>query len=73
MRLRWFPTLRTCVLVLSAYQTWMGPLLYPEVERRHPELLRRFIFPTGNIMSPETAQFPSQTVVPCLRKPLIMR
>jgi CheY-like chemotaxis protein len=49
-----------------------GPALYREVGRRHPGLLRRFIFLTGDIMSPETSQFLSQTSLPCLSKPFTM-
>ncbi len=49
-----------------------GPALYREVERRHPTLLRRFIFLTGDIMSPETSQFLLQTAVPCLSKPFTL-
>jgi CheY-like chemotaxis protein len=49
-----------------------GPTLYREVERRHPDLLRRFIFLTGDVMSPETTQFLSQTGVPCLSKPFTL-
>ena len=49
-----------------------GPALYREVERRHPDLLRRFIFLTGDIMSPETSQFLGRTAVPCLSKPFTL-
>ena len=49
-----------------------GPALYREVERRHPDLLPLFIFLTGDIMSPETAQFLAQTTVPCLSKPFTL-
>jgi DNA-binding NtrC family response regulator len=49
-----------------------GPALYREVERRHPDLLQRFIFLTGDIMSPETSQFLAQTGVPCLSKPFTL-
>jgi DNA-binding NtrC family response regulator len=49
-----------------------GPTLYHEVERRHPDLLPRFIFLTGDIMSPETSQFLSETTVPCLSKPFTL-
>jgi CheY-like chemotaxis protein len=49
-----------------------GPALYREVERRHPNLLQRFIFLTGDIMSPETSQFLAQTAVPCLSKPFTL-
>jgi DNA-binding NtrC family response regulator len=49
-----------------------GPALYREVERRRPDLLQRFIFLTGDIMSPETSQFLAQTAVPCLSKPFTL-
>jgi DNA-binding NtrC family response regulator len=49
-----------------------GPALYREVERRHPALVRQFIFLTGDIMSPETLQFLAQTAVPCLSKPFTL-
>jgi DNA-binding NtrC family response regulator len=49
-----------------------GPALYREVERRHPDLLPLFIFLTGDIMSPETAQFLAQSAVPCLSKPFTL-
>lgn len=49
-----------------------GPTLYREVERRHPDLARQFIFLTGDIMSPETLQFLAQTAVPCLSKPFTL-
>ena len=49
-----------------------GPALYREVERRHADLLQRFIFLTGDIMSPETSQFLTQTAVPCLSKPFTL-
>jgi CheY-like chemotaxis protein len=49
-----------------------GPALFREVERRYPNLLRRFIFLTGDVMSPETSQFLMQTAVPCLNKPFTL-
>jgi DNA-binding NtrC family response regulator len=49
-----------------------GPALYREVECRYPDLLRRFIFLTGDVMSPETSQFLLQTAVPCLSKPFTL-
>jgi DNA-binding NtrC family response regulator len=49
-----------------------GPALYREVERRHPDLVRQFIFLTGDIMSPETIQFLAHTAVPCLSKPFTL-
>jgi DNA-binding NtrC family response regulator len=49
-----------------------GPALYREVERCYPNLLQRFIFLTGDIMSPETSHFLAQTGVPCLSKPFTL-
>jgi DNA-binding NtrC family response regulator len=49
-----------------------GPALYREVERRHADLLHRFIFLTGDIMSQETGHFLTQTAVPCLSKPFTL-
>jgi CheY-like chemotaxis protein len=49
-----------------------GPALYHAVKRRYPDLLRQFIFLTGDIMSPETSQFLAQTAVPCLSKPFTL-
>jgi CheY-like chemotaxis protein len=49
-----------------------GPTLYREIELRHPQLLRRFIFLTGDIMSPEISQFLEQIGVPYLRKPFTL-
>jgi DNA-binding NtrC family response regulator len=49
-----------------------GPALYREVERLHPDQLGRFIFLTGDVMSPETSQFLLQTAVPCLSKPFTL-
>ncbi len=46
-----------------------GPGLYRELERRHPDLVRRVIFLTGDTLSPETTRFLEQTRAPSLRKP----
>ena len=46
-----------------------GPGLYREVERRRPELCCRFIFLTGDTLSPEAQEFLEQTSVPSLAKP----
>jgi CheY-like chemotaxis protein len=50
-----------------------GPTLYREIELRHPRLMRRFIFLTGDIISPEIAQFLEHTGVPYLRKPFTLK
>jgi DNA-binding NtrC family response regulator len=49
-----------------------GPALYREIKRRRPDLVRQFIFLTGDIMSPETLQFLAETAVPCLSKPFTL-
>jgi PAS domain S-box-containing protein len=46
-----------------------GPGLYREVERRHPALLSRFIFITGDTLNAETRGFLEQVTVPSLHKP----
>ena len=46
-----------------------GPGMYREVSRRHPELGARFIFLTGDRLSPETREFLEQTKAPNLSKP----
>jgi CheY-like chemotaxis protein len=49
-----------------------GPTLYRTIEVRHPHLLRRFIFLTGDLISPEISQFLEHTGVPYLRKPFTL-
>jgi signal transduction histidine kinase len=49
-----------------------GPGLYRELERHHPELVRRFISITGDTLSPETREFLEQTEAPSLSKPFVM-
>ena len=46
-----------------------GPGLYREVARRHPELRQRFVFLTGDLLSPETLEFLEEARVPYLHKP----
>ncbi|MBI4608537.1 MAG: response regulator [Candidatus Rokubacteria bacterium] len=46
-----------------------GAGLYREVEGRHPELLRRFVFLTGDTLTPETRRFLERVAAPCLTKP----
>ncbi len=46
-----------------------GPGLYREVERRHPALVRRVIFLTGDLLSPELREFVERARVPTLAKP----
>ncbi len=46
-----------------------GPGLYRELERQHPDLVRRFVFLTGDTLSPETREFLDRTGIPSLTKP----
>ena len=46
-----------------------GPGLYREVERRHPALLGRFVFLTGDTLDARLAEFLTQTDVPTVKKP----
>ncbi len=46
-----------------------GPGLYREVERRHPGLHQRFIFLTGDTLSPDTRAFLGRIGPSCLSKP----
>jgi len=46
-----------------------GPGLYRELERRDPRLCRRFIFLTGDTLSPAITQFLEATGTPSLSKP----
>jgi CheY-like chemotaxis protein len=46
-----------------------GPGLYRALERRLPELCRRFVLMTGDVLSAEIQTFLEQTGVPGLSKP----
>ena len=46
-----------------------GPAFYQALEERHPELVGRVVFMTGNILTEDTADFFAATGSPCLRKP----
>jgi two-component system NtrC family sensor kinase len=46
-----------------------GPGLYRALAQRYPHLLQRFIFLTGDTLSPETLDFMAQHGVPRLTKP----
>ncbi len=46
-----------------------GPGLYRALEQQYPALCRRFLFLTGDTLSPETLAFFEQTEVPRLIKP----
>ncbi|MDP2627991.1 MAG: response regulator [Candidatus Rokubacteria bacterium] len=49
-----------------------GQGLYREIERRHPRLLSRLVFVTGNALSGESAEFFERTGARYLRKPFVM-
>jgi signal transduction histidine kinase len=49
-----------------------GPRLYTQLERYHPELLRRIAFLTGDTLSPETSEFLERTRVPTIAKPFTL-
>jgi two-component system NtrC family sensor kinase len=46
-----------------------GPGFYRELEQRHPHLVSRVIFLTGDVMSPESEAFFAQVNCPRLEKP----
>jgi two-component system NtrC family sensor kinase len=46
-----------------------GPELYERLSATHPHLLSRFLFITGDMLSPEIVDFFQQTDVPYLTKP----
>jgi PAS domain S-box-containing protein len=49
-----------------------GPGLYEQVEKRHPQLVGRFVFLTGDSLSAETSGFLQSTGSPSLEKPFRM-
>ena len=49
-----------------------GPRLYTQLERQHPELLRRVAFLTGDTLSAETREFLERTRVPTMAKPFTL-
>ena len=46
-----------------------GPGLYREISERHPALLSRLVYITGDTLSPDVEAFLSRTAVTCLTKP----
>jgi DNA-binding NtrC family response regulator len=46
-----------------------GPGLYREVTRRHPDMVRRMIFVTGDTLGPESAEFLRRSAAPTFGKP----
>ncbi|MBI4560438.1 MAG: response regulator, partial [Candidatus Rokubacteria bacterium] len=61
-------------LILSDIKMpWLdGPGLYRALEHHRPELRQRFIFLTGDTLSPETTAFLEQSGVPSLSKPFTL-
>jgi signal transduction histidine kinase len=49
-----------------------GPRLYTQLERHHPELLRRVAFLTGDTLSAETREFLERTRVATMAKPFTL-
>jgi DNA-binding NtrC family response regulator/nitrogen-specific signal transduction histidine kinase len=49
-----------------------GPGLYREISARHPALLSRLIYITGDTLSPDVEAFLSRTSVTCLTKPFAL-
>jgi signal transduction histidine kinase len=49
-----------------------GPRFYTQLERRHPEFLRRVAFLTGDSLSAETTGFLERTRVPTMAKPFTL-
>jgi CheY-like chemotaxis protein len=49
-----------------------GPRLYTQLERHHPELLRRVAFLTGDTLSAATREFLERTRVPAMAKPFTL-
>jgi PAS domain S-box-containing protein len=50
-----------------------GPGLYRELQERHPHLLERIVFVTGDILGRETAAFLERTRAPHLTKPFDLK
>jgi CheY-like chemotaxis protein len=46
-----------------------GPAFYHQLGLTSPELTRRIVFVTGDVVSPETRRFLDETCVPYLEKP----
>ncbi|PYM91568.1 MAG: hypothetical protein DME04_18335 [Candidatus Rokuibacteriota bacterium] len=49
-----------------------GPGLHAEVARRHPHLMRRMVFVTGDTLGPESAEFLRRTEVATFGKPFVL-
>ena len=48
-----------------------GPGLYREVARRHPQLLKRMVFVTGDTLGPESTEFLRQSEAATFSKPFV--
>ncbi len=46
-----------------------GPGLYREISRRHPEMIRRMIFVTGDTLGSDSADFLRKSAAPTFGKP----
>jgi two-component system NtrC family sensor kinase len=49
-----------------------GPGFYRELERRHPHLLPRIAFYTGDLGGADTQEFLESTGAPCVKKPVTL-
>ena len=49
----------------------LGPELYEDVSSRYPELAKRFIFVTGNVVDKDTRTFLEELQLPWLSKPFL--
>jgi PAS domain S-box-containing protein len=47
-----------------------GPALHRELAARRPDLARRMVFVTGDVLAPETARFLAETGLPVIEKPI---
>jgi CheY-like chemotaxis protein len=47
-----------------------GPTLHRELAARRPDLARRMVFVTGDVLAPETARFLAETGLPVIEKPI---
>ena len=58
------------ILSDSGMPVLSGPELYAAVERRRPDLARRFIFVTGDALNAQTVEFLERIKAPRLSKPV---
>jgi two-component system NtrC family sensor kinase len=50
-----------------------GETLYRQVQQENPEIAKRLVFMTGDLINPQTRQFLEQTRVPYLEKPFTIQ